>query len=90
MARAWGCLFGLILRMSLLDKRLDVTSVIAVPFKIVLQKGLIVDFEKSPGLGLFGVRAGKQQRFCFLGSILGRWLPGRLPVDGKNELRLFF
>ncbi len=30
------------------DKRLDVTSVIsAVPFKIVLQKGLTVDFEKS-------------------------------------------
>ena len=38
------------------DKRLDVGSVVssAVPFQIVLQKGLAVDFEKSPGLGLFG------------------------------------
>ncbi len=38
---------SLSLRMSLLISARDVTSVIsAVPFKIVLQKGLIVDFEK--------------------------------------------
>lgn len=72
------------------DKRLDVTSVIssAVPFKIVLQKGLIVDFEKSPGLGLFGKSgAGKTTTLI---SFLAQFLAGGSQVylvDGKNELQ---
>ena len=72
------------------DKRLDVTSVIssAVPFKIVLQKGLIVDFEKSPGLGLFGKSgAGKTTTLLFF---LAQFLAGGSQVylvDGKNELQ---
>ena len=68
------------------DKRLDVTSVIssAVPFKIVLQKGLVVDFEKSPGLGLFGKSgAGKTTTLIsFLAGGSQVYL-----VDGKNELQ---
>lgn len=72
------------------DKRLDVTSVIssAVPFKIVLQKGLAVDFEKSPGLGLFGKSgAGKTTTLLFF---LAQFLAGGSQVylvDGKNELQ---
>ena len=72
------------------DKRLDVTSVIssAVPFKIVLQKGLIVDFEKSPGLGLFGKSgAGKTTTLLYF---LAQFLAGGSQVylvDGKNELQ---
>ncbi len=49
------------------------------------KKGLTADFEKSPGLQASG--AGKQQRFCFLGSILAGG--SQALVDGKNELRLF-
>lgn len=72
------------------DKRLDVTSVIssAVPFKIVLQKGLIVDFEKSPGLGLFG-KSGAGKTTTLL-SVLAQFLAGGSQVylvDGKNELQ---
>ena len=72
------------------DKRLDVTSVIssAVPFKIVLQKGLIVDFEKSPGLGLFG-RSGSGKTTTLL-FFLAQFLAGGSQVylvDGKNELQ---
>ena len=72
------------------DKRLDVTSVIssAVPFKIVLQKGLIVDFEKSPGLGLFG-KSGAGKTTTLL-SFLSQFLAGGSQVylvDGKNELQ---
>lgn len=72
------------------DKRLDVTSVIssAVPFKIVLQKGLAVDFEKSPGLGLFG-RSGSGKTTTLL-SFLAQFLAGGSQVylvDGKNELQ---
>ena len=72
------------------DKRLDVGSVISstVPFKIVLQKGLIVDFEKSPGLGLFGKSgAGKTTTLLFF---LAQFLAGGSQVylvDGKNELQ---
>lgn len=72
------------------DKRLDVTSVIssAVPFKIVLQKGLVVDFEKSPGLGLFG-KSGSGKTTTLL-SFLAQFLAGGSQVylvDGKNELQ---
>lgn len=72
------------------DKRLDVTSVIssAVPFKIVLQKSLTVDFEKSPGLGLFG-RSGSGKTTTLL-SFLAQFLAGGSQVylvDGKNELQ---
>lgn len=72
------------------DKCLDVTSVIssAVPFKIVLQKGLIVDFEKSPGLGLFG-KSGSGKTTTLL-SFLAQFLAGGSQVylvDGKNELQ---
>lgn len=72
------------------DKRLDVGSVIssAVPFKIVLQKGLIVDFEKSPGLGLFG-KSGAGKTTTLL-SFLAQFLAGGSQVylvDGKNELQ---
>lgn len=72
------------------DKRLDVTSVIssAVPFKIVLQKGLTVDFEKSPGLGLFG-KSGSGKTTTLL-SFLAQFLAGGSQVylvDGKNELQ---
>ena len=72
------------------DKRLDVGSVISstVPFKIVLQKGLIVDFEKSPGLGLFGKSgAGKTTTLI---AFLAQFLAGGSQVylvDGKNELQ---
>ena len=72
------------------DKRLDVGSVISstVPFKIVLQKGLTVDFEKSPGLGLFGKSgAGKTTTLLFF---LAQFLAGGSQVylvDGKNELQ---
>lgn len=72
------------------DKRLDVTSVISstVPFKIVLQKGLIVDFEKSPGLGLFG-KSGAGKTTTLL-AFLAQFLAGGSQVylvDGKNELQ---
>lgn len=72
------------------DKRLDVTSVIssAVPFKIVLQKGLAVDFEKSPGLGLFG-KSGAGKTTTLL-AFLAEFLAGGSQVylvDGKNELQ---
>ena len=72
------------------DKRLDVTSVIssAVPFKIVLQKGLAVDFEKSPGLGLFG-KSGAGKTTTLL-AFLAQFLAGGSQiylVDGKNELQ---
>lgn len=72
------------------DKRLDVTSVISstVPFKIVLQKGLTVDFEKSPGLGLFG-KSGAGKTTTLL-SVLAQFLAGGSQVylvDGKNELQ---
>ena len=72
------------------DKRLDVTSVIssAVPFKIVLQKGLSVDFEKSPGLGLFG-KSGAGKTTTLL-AFLAQFLAGGSQVylvDGKNELQ---
>ena len=72
------------------DKRLDVTSVIssAVPFKIVLQKDLTVDFEKSPGLGLFG-KSGAGKTTTLL-SFLAQFLAGGSQVylvDGKNELQ---
>ncbi len=61
LARAWGVFMVFIARMSLIAQSFCYFS--AVPFKIVLQK-LTVDFEKSPGLGLFGKSgAGKQQRF---------------------------
>lgn len=72
------------------DKRLDVGSVISstVPFKIVLQKGLVVDFEKSPGLGLFG-KSGAGKTTTLL-SFLAQFLAGGSQVylvDGKNELQ---
>lgn len=72
------------------DKRLDVGSVISstVPFKIVLQKGLAVDFEKSPGLGLFG-KSGAGKTTTLL-SFLAQFLAGGSQVylvDGKNELQ---
>lgn len=72
------------------DKRLDVTSVIssAVPFQIVLQKGLAVDFEKSPGLGLFG-KSGAGKTTTLL-AFLAQFLAGGSQVylvDGKNELQ---
>ena len=72
------------------DKRLDVGSVISstVPFKIVLQKGLIVDFEKSPGLGLFG-KSGAGKTTTLL-AFLAQFLAGGSQVylvDGKNELQ---
>lgn len=72
------------------DKRLDVGSVIssAVPFKIVLQKGLAVDFEKSPGLGLFG-KSGAGKTTTLL-AFLSQFLAGGSQVylvDGKNELQ---
>ena len=72
------------------DKRLDVGSVISstVPFKIVLQKGLTVDFEKSPGLGLFG-KSGSGKTTTLL-SFLAQFLAGGSQVylvDGKNELQ---
>lgn len=73
------------------DKRLDVGSVVssAVPFQIVLQKGLAVDFEKSPGLGLFG-RSGSGKTTTLL-SFLAQFLAGGSQVylvDGKNELQV--
>ena len=73
------------------DKRLDVGSVISstVPFKIVLQKGLTVDFEKSPGLGLFG-RSGSGKTTTLL-SFLAQFLAGGSQVylvDGKSELEV--
>jgi hypothetical protein len=72
------------------DKRLDVGSVISstVPFKIVLQKGLTVDFEKSPGLGLFG-KSGAGKTTTLL-AFLAQFLAGGSQVylvDGKNELQ---
>ena len=72
------------------DKRLDVGSVVssAVPFQIILQKGLTVDFEKSPGLGLFG-RSGSGKTTTLL-SFLAQFLAGGSQVylvDGKNELQ---
>jgi len=72
------------------DKCLDVGSVISstVPFKIVLQKGLVVDFEKSPGLGLFG-KSGAGKTTTLL-AFLAQFLAGGSQVylvDGKNELQ---
>ncbi len=80
LARAWGVYSVFMLEDVASDKRLNVGSISStVPFKIVLQKGLTVDFEKSPGLGLFGKSGAgedKQRFFLFPSSILSRWLPG--------------
>ncbi len=83
MARTWGvahlCLCALE-DVAGFDKRLDVGSVISstVPFKIVLQKGLTVDFGKVSGLGLFGGKSEqvRQQRFFSFPPVPSRWLPG--------------
>ncbi len=75
------------MRFLLISARRDLLFLCGA-FKIVLQKGLTVDFEKSPGLGLFGKSgAGKQQRLLLSGSILGAGGSQVYLVDGKNELQ---
>ncbi len=76
MARAWGVYSVFISEDVASDKRLDVTSVSsAVPLG-VLQKGLTVDFEESPGLGLFG-KSGAGKATTLLLSWLNSWqIPG--------------
>ncbi len=80
-----------ILRMSFLDKRLDVTSVIssACLLRFVLQKGLTVDFESLQVLVCLGKSEQENNNAsCFLAQFLAGGLEFTL-VDGKNELRLF-
>ncbi len=74
-----GCFYSVfILRDVASDKRLDVTCYFsAVPFKIVLQKGLTVDL-KSSRSGLFASQSRKQQRFLL--SLAQFWqVAPRLP-----------
>ncbi len=84
------------LRMSLLIALWNVTSVISsagcLTFKIVLQKDLTVDFEKSQVFGLFGKSGAGKPGATLLGtfgSILGNWLPGYL-VDSERASGSFW
>ncbi len=70
------CLFGLYSEDVASDKRLDVTSVASSACLLRLEnpERLTVDFEKSPGLGLFG-KSGYENNnaSCFLTQFFGRW-----------------
>lgn len=73
------------------DKKLDLEKVVKNPsqFSLKLQKGLEVDFEKSPGLGLFG-RSGSGKTTTLL-AFLYQFLQNGAQIcliDGKNELQV--
>lgn len=73
------------------DKRLDLEKMHknSFSFCLKLQKGLEVDFERSPGLGLFG-RSGSGKTTTLL-FFLAQFLAGGSQVylvDGKNELQV--
>ncbi len=71
MSRAWGCLFGLYPEDVASDKRLDVTVISsAVSFKIVLQKGLTVDFESLQVLACLASQSRKML-LAFLAQFFG-------------------
>ena len=73
------------------DKRLDLEKMHknSSSFCLKLQKGLEVDFEKSPGLGLFG-RSGSGKTTTLL-AFLFQFLRNGAQIcliDGKNELQV--
>jgi len=73
------------------DKRLDLEKMHTNPssFCLKLQKGLEVDFERSPGLGLFG-RSGSGKTTTLL-AFLFQFLRNGAQIcliDGKNELQI--
>lgn len=73
------------------DKKLELEKIVKNPslFCLELQKGLEVDFEKSPGLGLFG-RSGSGKTTTLL-AFLFQFLQNGGQVcliDGKNELQV--
>ena len=73
------------------DKKLELEKVVkkSSSFCLKLQKGLDVDFEKSPGLGLFG-RSGSGKTTTLL-AFLFQFLQNGGQVcliDGKNELQV--
>lgn len=73
------------------DKKLDLEKVVKNPsqFSLKLQKGLEVDFEKSPGLGLFG-RSGSGKTTTLLAFLYQFFQNGAeiCLIDGKNELQV--
>lgn len=73
------------------DKRLDLEKMHknSFSFCLKLQKGLEVDFERSPGLGLFG-RSGSGKTTTLL-AFLFQFLRNGAQIcliDGKNELQV--
>jgi hypothetical protein len=73
------------------DKRLDLEKMHknSFSFCLKLQKGLKVDFERSPGLGLFG-RSGSGKTTTLL-AFLFQFLRNGAQIcliDGKNELQV--
>ena len=73
------------------DKRLDLEKMRknSFSFCLKLQKGLEVDFERSPGLGLFG-RSGSGKTTTLL-AFLFQFLRNGAQIcliDGKNELQV--
>lgn len=73
------------------DKRLDLEKMHKTSFSfcLKLQKGLEVDFERSPGLGLFG-RSGSGKTTTLL-AFLFQFLRNGAQIcliDGKNELQV--
>lgn len=73
------------------DKKLELEKIVKNPsqFFLKLQKGLEVDFEKSPGLGVFG-RSGSGKTTTLL-AFLFQFLQNGGQVcliDGKNELQV--
>ena len=73
------------------DKKLELEKVVkkSSSFCLKLQKGLDVDFEKSPGLGLFG-RSGSGKTTTLLAFLFQFLMNGAQVclIDGKNELQI--
>lgn len=73
------------------DKKLELEKIVKNPsqFFLKLQKGLEVDFEKSPGLGLFG-RSGSGKTTTLLAFLFQFLMNGAqiCLIDGKNELQV--
>lgn len=73
------------------DKKLELEKVVkkSSSFCLKLQKGLDVDFEKNPGLGLFG-RSGSGKTTTLLAFLFQFLMNGAQVclIDGKNELQI--
>jgi hypothetical protein len=73
------------------DKKLEVEKTVKnqSQFCIFMQKGLEVDFERAPGLGLFG-RSGSGKTTTLLAFLFQFLRNGAqiILIDGKNELQI--